>query len=166
MKSRDDLIDGGRRGSGLGQHVHRLPDVHADTTVFHRAAPAAPRVLIRHRRRQTTSVAPEGERLSFIFTLLVWTTVLSKTVPGIHSSTALLPTPARDPFDGMESNPYLSRSFCIRGLMMKSKNSCATLRDAFRQVHTTACPNWTVVCDPAGVSSMMRTCPLLSASTR
>ena len=32
MKSRDDLIDGGRRGSGLGQRVHRLPDVHADTT--------------------------------------------------------------------------------------------------------------------------------------
>ena len=31
----------------------------------------------------------------------------------------------------------------MRGLMMKSKKSSATLRDASRQVHTTASPNRT-----------------------
>ena len=46
----------------------------------------------------------------------------------------------------------------MRGLMMKSKNSSATLRDSFRQVHTTACPNWIGLCVPGGASSMMRTC--------
>src|SRR5678815_3755394 len=68
---------------------------------------------------------------------------------------------ARHPFDGTESNPYLRRSFCTRGLMMKLKNSSAIGRDTFRQVHTIACPNWTGVYLPAGASSMMRTCPLL-----
>ena len=42
----------------------------------------------------------------------------------------------------------------MRGLMMKSKNSSPrTPRDASRQVHTTASPNWTGVYLPAGASS-------------
>ena len=47
----------------------------------------------------------------------------------------------------------------MRGLIMKSTNSSATPRDASRQVHTTASPNWTGVYLPAGVSSMIRTLP-------
>src|SRR5438132_11955947 len=70
-------------------------------------------------------------------------------------------------YDDTEStNPYLCRSFRMRGLMMKLRNSSATVRDAFRQVHTTACPNCTGVCLPARASSMMPTCPQLIASTR
>ena len=52
-------------------------------------------------------------------------------------------------FDGTESHPYLSRSFCMRGLVMKSRNFSATAQGASRQVETTASSNWTGVSLPA-----------------
>lgn len=44
-------------------------------------------------------------------------------------------------FDETGSNPYLSMSFCMRGLMMKLKNFSAASKDSLRQVDTTASPN-------------------------
>jgi hypothetical protein len=58
-----------------------------------------------------------------------------------HDTLSFLSLGVRPMDGGRESNPYCTKSFCMRGVIRKSENCSATARTEARQVYTTACPN-------------------------